>query len=196
MTRRTAGILASQRLCQWSGPDPPSPGMTRISASDARIEKKRLRRSGGTRGRDRGIARELASERIYEILVERGFDRLEFLRSSRKLRVAYVQQGFDIGEVLGFLGEQATELSRDVRVAERFLIDAIDVERPAFDEPCHVGIGEFSALGLGAARESLGASFIEILKIGLRLFAAEHGFGSVGVESSTAKFYRELLEAA
>src|ERR1700674_2048353 len=100
--------------------------------------KTRLRRSGGNRRRDRGIARELASQRIVEILVGRGFDGLEFLRSRRKFRVAGTKQGFDIGEMFGFLGEQAAELSRDFGVPERLLIDAIDVERAAFDEPSHV----------------------------------------------------------
>src|ERR1700730_1979324 len=158
-------------------------------------KKARLRCSGGNRRRDRGIARELASQRIDEVLVERGFDGLEFLRSRRKFRVACVKHGFDIGEVLGLLGKQAAELSRDFGLPERAFVDLIDVESPAFDEPCHIAIGEFSALGLGAAREGLAASFIEVLKIRLGLLAAEQDFGRVGVELSAAEFYRELLEA-
>src|SRR5580693_5225498 len=130
-------------------------------------KKARRRRSGGNRRRDRSIACELASQRIDEILVERGFDGLDFLRSRRKLRVARVKHCLDIGEMLGFLSEQGAELSRDFGLPERFLIDAIDVERPAFDESCHVAIGEFGTLFVGAIRESLVATFIEVLEIGL-----------------------------
>src|SRR6202045_1955513 len=139
------------------------------------------------------MPRKRASQRAEESLVERRFYGLEFLRSSRKLRVACVKQGFAIGEVIGLLGKQATDLSRDVRISERSSVYLIDVERSAFDEPCHIAKGEFSALGLGAARNGLVASFVEVLEIGLGLLAAEQDFGNIGVKLSVTQFHRELF---
>src|SRR5208283_4053284 len=89
---------------------------------------------------------------------------------------------------------QAAQLSGDLRVSKCVFVESIDVQRTPLNEPCHIAVSEPDALIGGAIRKGFVAKLVEILKIGLRLFAAEKNLRRVGVKTGAAQFHRELFE--